>query len=243
MLPTEKTKPSDDPMSYSILLYGQTKAGKSTFASKADRAIFLATEPGLNALSVFKVDIDSWPRFLAVCKELATTEHEFKTIVIDTVDNAYDFCLEHVCSTLKDDAGNQVTHPADLGYGKGWKAVNSEFKRILTKLAALPQGLILISHSKVEEVKTRTGKYDRIVPTLGSGPRKILLGLMDLVLMVEVDAVKGEDGTMTHRRIIHTKPTSNYDAGDRTGKLPDEIPLDYDVFNDAFKTATKGEPK
>jgi hypothetical protein len=237
MLPTKKTKPSDDPMQYSILLYGPTKVGKSTFASQADKAIFLASEPGLNALSVFKVDIDSWPALLAACKALDTEEHEFKTIVLDTVDNLYEFCLEHVCRGLKDKDGHPISHPADLGYGKGWSAVNLEFKRVLTKLAAMPQGLILISHSKEKEIETKTGSYTKIVPS--SGGAKIILGLMDLVLMTEVQSTKTEDGIM-HRRIIHTKPTSTYDAGDRTGKLPAELPLDYKAFTDAFTKATKG---
>ncbi len=234
MLPTKKTIPSDNPMQYSILLYGSTKAGKSTFASKADSAIFLACEPGLNALSVFKVDIASWDELLKACMELSKQEHDFKTIVVDTIDNAYEFCLEHVCKKLK------VDHPADLDYGKGWSAVNLEFKRVLTKLAAMPQGLILISHSKIQEIKHKTGKYDKTVPTTGGS--KVVLGLMDLVLMVEVESIQGENG-IRHRRIIHTKPTATFDAGDRTGRLPAKLDLDYPKFISAFAKATKGKSK
>jgi hypothetical protein len=224
-LPTKKTTPSDDPMQYSILLYGQTKAGKSTFASRAEDAFFIETEPGLNALSVYKARVESWDDILSVCAELSKQQHEFKTIVCDTVDNAYEFCLAHVCKKLK------IDHPADLDYGKGWSAVNLEFKRVLTKLAAMPQGLILISHSKVQEVKHKTGKYDKTVPTTGGS--KVVLGLMDLVLMVEVESVQSEDG-IRHRRVIHTKPTATYDAGDRTARLPATLPLDYHAFIDAF---------
>lgn len=235
MLPTVKTEPSADPMQYSILMYGPTKVGKSTFASQAESAVFLATEPGLNALSVFKVDIDSWETFLTACAELAKQKHEFRTIVVDTVDNAYEMCLEYVCKGLTGKDGQPVSHPADLGYGKGWSAVNAEFKRVLTKLAMMQQGLILISHSKVQEVETRTEKYDKIMPTTGAA--KIVLGLMDMVLMVEVESIKTESG-VEHRRIIHTKPTSEYDAGDRTGRLPAELPLDYPAFIEAFTKAT-----
>lgn len=238
MLPTKKTQPSTDPMSYSILLYGPTKAGKSTFASHAESAIFLATEPGLNALEVFKVDITSWPQFLATCAELAKGEHDFKTVVIDTIDNAHELCLAHVCGELG------ISHPADLDYGKGWSAVNLEFKRVLTRLIGLPYGLLCISHSKVQEVKSRTGKYDKTIPTTGGS--KVVLGLMDMVLMVEVEGTKGDDGTISYRRMIHTKPTSNYDAGDRTGRLPEHIPLDYSKFHAAFTAATnpkKGQNK
>jgi hypothetical protein len=224
-------------MSYSILLYGQEKAGKSTFASQADNVIFLATEPGLNALSVFKVDVQSWEEMLKACAELAEGKHEFKTIVIDTIDNAYDFCLDHVCK------GMGIKHPSDAEYGKGWSAVNNEFKRVLTRLASLPYGLMLISHSQVQEIKIRTGSYDRITPTLGKGPKRTVIGLVDMVLMVEVDAVKGDAGEFSYRRIIHTKPTPNYDAGDRTGRLPDTLPLDYKAFMKAFTAATKGKAK
>ena len=236
MLPTKKTIPSTDPMQYSILLYGPTKVGKSTFASKADGAIFLASEPGLNALSVFKVDIGSWPQLLEACVELSKQDHDFKTIVLDTIDNLYEFCLEHVCKGLKDKDGNHtITHPTDLGYGKGWSAVNMEFKRVLTKLAAMPQGLILISHSKLQEIETKTGSYMKTVPSTGAS--KIVLGLMDMVLMTEVQSVKTDKG-ISHRRIIHTKPTATYDAGDRTGRLPAEIDLDYPKFIKAFVKAT-----
>jgi hypothetical protein len=232
MLPTKKTKPSTDPMTYSILLYGQAKVGKSTFASQAENAVFLATEPGLNALSVFKVDINNWAEMLQACRDLAKGEHEFKTVVIDTIDNAYDYCLEHVCRELK------IAHPADADYGKGWAAVNNEFKRVLTKLAALPYGLLLISHSQVQEIKARTGSYDRVIPTLSKGPRHTVIGLVDMVLLCEAESVPGADGEQIERRVIHTKPTPAYDAGDRTGRLPEQLPLDYKAFHKAFTKAT-----
>ncbi|HPQ70558.1 MAG TPA: AAA family ATPase [bacterium] len=44
----------------------------------------LATEAGHNALSVFKIDIDNWEKFLDACRELAEGNHDFRTIVIDS---------------------------------------------------------------------------------------------------------------------------------------------------------------
>jgi RecA-family ATPase len=70
-LPTTKTPPKRSLSDVSILLYGPSKIGKSTFASQAPDAIFLATEPGLNALEVYQHPITSWPEFLEVCAELA----------------------------------------------------------------------------------------------------------------------------------------------------------------------------
>jgi hypothetical protein len=237
-LPTKKTTPSDDPMKYSMLLYGQEKCGKSTFASNAPGAIFLATEPGLNALSVYQVNIESWQDLLDACKKLATEKHDFKTIIIDTADNAYEFCAAYVSEKELDGKD-----PSDFEYGRGWRKVTKEFRRVINKLGHLDYGLILISHSKVETVKSRTGSYDVIMPTLPGGCRKYLIGVMDSTLLAEVTFETGEDGSSVYRRIMHTTASPKHIAGSRIKGLPAEIPLDYNEYIKAFKTATKGETK
>jgi hypothetical protein len=85
-LPTTKTKPTTDLAKQSILLYGVPKLGKSSFASQFAEAMFFECEPGLNHLEVFKVPTYSWDAFLEACKLLAKGDHNFKTLVIDTVD-------------------------------------------------------------------------------------------------------------------------------------------------------------
>jgi len=54
MLPTKKTPPKQDLAGLTVLVYGPSKIGKSTWCSQADGALFLATEPGLNALEVYR---------------------------------------------------------------------------------------------------------------------------------------------------------------------------------------------
>jgi hypothetical protein len=129
-------------------------------------------------------------------------------VIIDTVDNAYRMCAEHVCQKFK------IEHESDLGYGKGYALINNEFYRVLNKLSLLPYGLFLVSHSQEKEIETRTGKLTRIVPTLPDKARKIVLGMVDIILF----------GTWTwppartqalQRRVIRTKPHVNYEAGDR----------------------------
>ena len=43
-----------------ILLYASPKFGKSTFGSQFPNVLFLATEPGLNQIECYKLDIRSW---------------------------------------------------------------------------------------------------------------------------------------------------------------------------------------
>ena len=70
----------------------------STFASNFPEAMFFECEPGLNHLEVFKVPTYSWEAFLEACKLLAKGDHNFKTLVIDTVDNAFKMCSDYVCA-------------------------------------------------------------------------------------------------------------------------------------------------
>lgn len=236
ILPTAKTEPKPNLADLTVLVYGQTKIGKSTFCSQSEGALFLATEPGLNALDVYQVPIQSWDDLLNTCAEVVEGKHPFKTIIIDTIDNAYKFCTDYIVKKFK------VEHESDLAYGKGYAIVNNEFQRVLTKLAFLPYGLYLISHAKEIEIDSRTGKYTRIVPTLPDKARKIVLGMVDMVLFCDLDPSTGEDGAQVMRRVIRTKPSLYYEAGDRTGRLPETLDLEFKNFFDAF-TAADAPPK
>jgi hypothetical protein len=231
LLPSAKTAPKPNLADLTVLTYGQTKIGKSTFCSNSESAVFLATEPGLNALDVFQVPIQSWDELLATCAEIIDGKHPFKTVIIDTIDNAYKFCTDSILKKFK------IEHESDLGYGKGYAIVNNEFQRVVTKLAFLPYGLFLVSHAKEIEVETRTGKYMRIVPTLPDKARKIVLGMVDMVLYCDLEVTVGENGEQRMRRVIRTKPSLYYEAGDRTGRLPETLDLDFSKFYEAFNTA------
>jgi len=228
ILPTERTPPKNDLADLSALIYGPSKIGKSTWCSKSDGAVYLATEPGLNSLGVYQVPIRSWAELLDACGELAGEDHPFKTVIVDTVDNAYRFCTEFICEKHK------VEHEADLSYGKGYALIGNEFHRVLTKLAFLPHGLFLISHSHDKEIETRTGKRTRTIPTLPDRARKTVLGLVDLILFCDLDVTQDADGKPVTRRVMRTKPNPAYEAGDRTGRLPEVIDLNYDTFIRAF---------
>lgn len=226
-LPTEKTKPVNNSSEFLTLIYGPGKIGKSTFCSNADNAIFLATEPGLNHLEVFEQPITTWKDMMDACSLLERGSHQFRTVIIDTVDNAYKLCTDYICNKRK------IEHVSDLTRGKGYDFVNQEFHRVINKLAFLPGGLILVSHSRETEVTLSTGKHTKIVPTLPPSARKFILGLVDLILFCDHERVE-KNGKTVWRRVIRTKPSVDYEAGDRTGRLPEILPLDFKAFQGAF---------
>ncbi len=234
-LPVQKTPAKRDIRDLTVLLYGKNKYGKTEFCSKTDGALFLATEPGLNHLEVYQTPISTWDEMLQACAEISAGGHPFRTIIIDTVDNAYRMCCEHICRK------HRIEHESDLGYGKGYALINNEFQRVLNKLALLPYGLFLVSHAQEREIETPRGKITRTVPTLPEKARKLVLGMVDLILYCALETTTGPDGRQVVRRVVHTKPSPTYDAGDRTGRLPEVLDLDYRAFVRAFETGPSGE--
>jgi len=227
-LPTLPTTPTTELAKQTILLYSQPKLGKSEFSSRFPNAIFFECEPGLNHLEVYKVPTYTWDDFLAACSLVAKGDHPFKTIVIDTVDNAFKFCSEHIC------AKHHIEYEGDLGHGKGWSLVKNEWHRVLTRLASLPYGLVLISHAQDKLIETRTGEYTKTQPSLPDRARGVVLGLVDIILYGDTIVRKDEAGNAIIDRVLRTKPHPTYEAGDRTGKLPEVLPLDYGAFAKCF---------
>lgn len=232
-LPTVYTEPVVDPNRVRMLLYGPPKIGKSTFCSKADKVLFLATEPGLNSLRRKEVKIENWSEFIEAAKAIKEGDHEYKTIVIDTVDNLWRFCAEHVCAESQEKYWND----GKLGYGKGRVMIDNLFYRCLVELSNLPYGLILVSHSQEKEIENEGMK---VMPTLPEKAGALVLGLVDMILFCDVEA-RSENGKVSWHRLIRTKPSRRYQAGDRTGRLPDSFDLDYEAFLEAFHGSTNGK--
>jgi hypothetical protein len=232
-LPTTKTPPLANLTDYSILIYGATKIGKTTFASQAPDVLFLATERGTNALEAYVQNVDSWEEFCGALGELANGKHNFQTVCIDTADNAHAFCVDFICRRNNIN-GPEERDPADI-----YPAINREFRRVVNRLVSLGIGVIFISHSKVIEVKGKVKKYDKIVPSLPNTPGSFLVGLVDIVLLAHMQVERGDEGKVTEWRAIHTKPSAQHDAGDRTGRLPAVLPLDYKEVQKAFKKGQK----
>lgn len=230
ILPTTTTKPKGDFEMYTTLIYGAPKTGKSTLASQFEKPLFLATEAGLNALETYNVDIDSWEKFSEACAEIAAGKHGFKTIVIDTIDNLFNMCSAFVCKK------NNIQHESELDWGKGWKMVKEEFARAIIKLSLQPYGLVMISHAEPEEIKTRTGTITKWRPTMPKQAKEKILPMCDFVFYCAI-----EIGAEGEQRFIRTKPSENWDAGDRTGKMAPTLAMSYQAIQTEFKKATGGK--
>ncbi len=236
-IPATKTKQVSDLSKQLILLYGAPKTGKSTLASQFPDACFLATEPGLNSIETHRWEdpsgryvINSWAELMTATAEIVSSGR-FKTLIIDTLGNACALCDQHVCASH----GEEYKLDGKLGYGKGTALIINELKRYLTKLGSTGIGVILVAHSTTKTVSTRTGAIEKIVPSIPGDNKNgdiynLILGMCDLILYVDT----GPD-----KRIVRTKPHQTYDAGDRSGRLPDALDCSYDAIATAFNPLKK----
>lgn len=225
-LPTMPSEPINDIKKYIFQIYGEPKTGKTTWASQFPGALFILTEPGAKFQRVYGGDKvhKNWAEIRDTVGRLCKEDHQFETVIIDTVDNAWEFCSQHVCKE------KGIEHESDEGYGKGWNAVKKEFKSVINALANRNFGLVFVSHVKQSEREIRGIKRPYIDNSLTNSGKNYINGLCDFIFYAYMD----DD----QNRLIRTKSNININAGDRSGLLPEVMELDFNKLKEELN-ATK----
>lgn len=193
------------------------KIGKTSLAAMFPETFFMFCEPGGKALSTYGRPVRNWAEFKGYV-DLLTKDEKFKTVVIDTSDFAYEYCMDYVCTKLV------IDHPADEGWGKGWRAVKKEFSREISRLLHSGKGVIFISHAREEEIQKRGGeKYHRTSNTMPGQAKETLEALVDIWAYYTYEGenrvlvIGGDDFTDAGHRI---KGRFEYADGSKIRKIP-----------------------
>lgn len=228
LLPVEQTLEGSKLSQLKWLLYGPPGIGKSTFFSKAEEGnkipLFLHTDPGLRFIRAAKKPIASWAQFKAHVKQLLVSHSAYSIIVLDTVDLLFRMCRREVCQA------RGIEHISDEQWGKGYDLVRDAFELEIAKLATLNTGLAFISHSKDVEIRGRSIRTSKLVPTLPKQGHDIVVPLCDVIGYAGFSVEKAdqyEDGSMG--RVVQFTPDETVEAKDRTGLLPAKCKLDFDT--------------
>lgn len=231
-----------------LVLYATDGLGKSTFASHAPSPIFIGAEDGTSELDVVRMpDIATWQDILDCVNELEQSEHDYKTVVLDTADWAEPLCWKAVC-----DARKWVDLDAP-GYGKGPAAALEEWRVLLSKLErvrARGMNVIILAHSVIKTFKNpeSSGDFDRYEMALNPKAGGLIRQWADCVLFgsyetfTHTDSNKRTRGIASGARILHTQRTAAFDAKNRYD-LPDTIPLDWQEFADYVAAHRPADPK
>ncbi len=213
----------------SALIYGKGKVGKSTFCSKIPKSYFLLSEDGHNWLDTKenRIRIRTWKEFqlevirlTSVWAECQASKKPFpyEVIILDTVDTFYKMCELHTAQSRK------VEHVTDLAWGKGGRLAEDSFKEAIMRLQQLSVGIVFIAHPVKEEIEIRPGvKKTELKPNISKKCFDFVVAEVDFILYFYVD-----DASKQRMMICHSK--EDVYCGDRSGKLPPKMEIDYEKF-------------
>lgn len=223
-----------------ILLYGIHGVGKSQWAAKAPGAIFLNVEDGINDIDCASTEhLRSFDAVIQSINWLTTEPHDFKTVVVDTIDWVEQLIFRDIAHA----AGVQSI--ADIDFGKGYPRSIPKWKMFLDFLDALRNkrgmAVILLAHARVEKFASPEGAtYDRYAPDLwtnarGEGAGNMIQEWCDEVLFASFRVFTTTEGKGFNERkiavggkerFIRTAESASSQAKNRLG-LPDELPMEF----------------
>jgi hypothetical protein len=237
-IPTQRRGRKTGVAQANTLIFGEPKIGKTTLLAQMENALILDTENGTGFVDAFVMPVPDYPSFLTACKEVIELPHDHSPICIDTLDNVVRLCAAEICRQ------NGVKDLADLPYGKGYSQLGNRLIQLLTRLASLGRGLWMTAHVKEIDVDVPGfGKALRAEPSLPGGVSRQLLAFCDFAFYLHAVEEPGPDGgPPIVRRVLETKPSRRWIAGDRTGRLPGRLSCDLAVIDRAFALATRPDP-
>lgn len=225
-----------------ILIYGTEGIGKTSFGANANAPIFLPTEKGLAGhpdIQAFPIS-KSFSEVVGYLQELATEEHDRKTLVVDSVDWMEPLIWKEVCRL----DGQASIEKVGGGYGKGYTMALDLWRQYLEALDYLNEEkemmIVQIAHAQVKRYENpEMDAYDRYAIKLQDGKSTSAAGLMmeysDIVLFANQRVfVRKEEkvfnkerkvATGSGDRVLFTEERPAFKAKNRYG-LPAEIPFD-----------------
>lgn len=211
-----------------IWIYGAPFSGKTTCVDKAPVPVNLNTDGNIKYVTMpvipIKDDVKvegrqtiitpAWEIFKDTIDEFAKKQNDFKTIVVDLLEDTYEYCRLYMYDKL------DIQHESDAGYGKGYDIITTEFLSTLKKLLNLEYNIVLISHEDTtKDLTKKTGdKITAIKPNIKEKLANKIAGMVDIVARVVVD---GES------RTLNFKSDEVIFGGGRLSINKTSVPLDW----------------
>lgn len=201
----------------SMLIYGDPKTGKTWLAASAAEVeelspvLLIDIEGGASAIArdwkdVDVIAVDSHEQLEAVLDGLLTTEHKYKTVILDTLGVAMDRA-EKFFEAKPENRGNRFGKWGDL---KEWVTQTAR------KLHAAPFLSIMLAHAQ-DEKDEQTGAV-KIVPMLSGSSKNTLPAIPDIIGYMTGEIA--EDGI---HRVLYLQSSERLVSGNRFG-LPGALP-------------------
>ena len=245
VLPKNERTSNSSVIRRKIWIYGAPFSGKTYLANQFPDMILLSTDgnytqlpdgipPHIDVKDVVTVEGRitkkqfAWEVFKEAIGELEKKQNDFKTIVMDLIEDTYEQCRLYMYDKLG------ITHESDDSF-RAWDKVRTEFLSTIKRLMNLDyENIILISHEDTsKDITKKSGdKITSIKPNLQDKAALKISGMVDMVVRVVNDE---------NKRSISFKTSDVVFGGGRLTVNVDEIPCSYEELIKVYTEANEGK--
>jgi hypothetical protein len=226
-----------------IVLYGPHGIGKTTFGAGAPGPVVLPFEDGLGKLEVTHFPLlGSYGEAMEALAALYTGDHDFRTLVIDTVDWLEPLIWAETC---RKEGWPNIESP---GWGKGYVAALDQWRAFLEGINALRHEkrmtAVLLAHTEIRRFDAPDSEpYDRYQIKLQPRASALLEEWADAVLFANFRTFTAKSdvgfnkqvtrGVGAGERLLFSEERPAHKAKNRYG-LPPELPFAWGALEDAL---------
>ena len=233
------TKPVDRPVIMTVL--GEAGLGKTSLAATFPKPIFIRAEDGLQAIpeanrpDAFPM-ADTVEALMEQLGALVHEEHDYKTLVIDSVTQLETMFIQYVIDN--DPKKPKSINQAMGGYGSGMAAVSALHGRVRKAAKMLNDKgmhIVFIAHADTETIELPDqDPYMRYALRLGKKSMSHYVDNVDLVGLVKLQMfLKGDDdkrkkAISTGQRVITATTSASSVTKNRYG-ITQDLPCELGV--------------
>lgn len=223
-----------------ITLYGGTGSRKTQFGIDMPVPFVAKFEDGLGNRKVMSLNMHEVPSesgykqgfvaLLELIKEMGTTEHPYKSLVVDSLDHLSPVVDQFIC------ARDNKPSIESYGYGKGFDAAAEQWLMLMNMFKKLrdrkSMHIVLIAHAAVRTVSDpmQMDGYDRWEPKIPKKACAIVKELSDVIgfsapKLTITENDKGQSKAVGNGDFtLHLAARPGHESKNRY-RLPDSIPM------------------
>lgn len=221
-LPTERRAPTMvNPRK--LVMFGQSKVGKTTMLSELDNCLIIDTEKGSDFISGHIVNVNTLTELSELKQALVDSDHKYDYIALDVIDQVVLWAEAYIVAQ----SGPTVTTIGDLPYGAGYAQVREMIMQIIHSFASVTTHLIIIGHRKRTIIGAESVEFSADTLDLSGKLKNFVCADADAIGYVYRQPM--DDGTQQLR--ISFKTTNEIEVGSRVAHLKgQDIEFDWKLI-------------
>lgn len=217
-----------EPMPPKGIIYGSPGVGKTTFGASAPGALIVDCEGGAGMVRCARTPhLKAWGQQLATLQALATEQHDYGVIVVDTLDWMLGSLETHVSgAAMGKDKLTETLNKSNGGYGNGKQVLRNhiclQLLPALDALVARGMAVILLAHATRQDITDSDGiTTEKTVAEIHPDFLSLFLAWSDFCCLAKT--------TASGARELVTIDNGRALAKNRYG-LPPTLPLTWNAF-------------